>query len=665
MSAAAHTDSFLERAPLLARDFITGRLPEPARWTANTLITIALLLAAFGLLFAFLTLAERKILGRVQNRPGPNRTGWFGLLQPFADGVKMLTKEDLVPRASDQVLHYLAPVALLSLSIITFAVIPYGRHMVPVDLDAGVLYFFAAGSATELSIFMAGWASHNKYALLAAMRALAQLISYELPLLLSVVPVVLAAGTLSTSGIVDAQHGWAWGVVPRWNVFTPWGAAGFAIFFVSSLAESNRSPFDLPEAESELIAGHLTEYSGFKYALFFMAEYFGMCALSGMGVTLFLGGWRSPLAALEFIPSYGWFTLKLLALLGCFIWIRATLPRLRIDQLTRLAWKFLVPLALVNLGMAAFWALSAGWAGPLQLARWAVALAIVAVPFLLLGRREPTATRERRPRSHRPCHGRLGGRRPVAPKPAPQHPHPGRQLGGRRRVLLLGGLAVPRLCAGAGLPGRHLDGRPVRSALDAPLPRRRGGRLLAPARRLRHFDRDRRGRGAARRRGPHAAHREALGAPAPFGARTRVHAHGLPCRGAPGGWRPPDGGPDRGRGAGRGRPARPKGGRTMSPLQLCLAFSSVLFAVGLAGALARSNAILVLLGLELMLNAANLNFIAFWRYGPASTPATGVVFVLFSIAVAAAEAAVGLALVIALYRRQKNIRLPEATHLKG
>jgi len=391
MSLPATTDSsLLERAPLILRDWLTGLLPGPARWAANGLIKIVAILAVFGLLFAFLTLAERKILGRVQNRPGPNRTGWFGLLQPFADGIKMLTKEDIVPRAADPVLHFLAPVALIAFSLLTFSVIPYGRFLLPVDMDASVLFFFAIGAATELSVFMAGWSSHNKYALFAAMRALAQLISYELPLLLSVVPVVLAAGTLSTAGVVAAQSGWKWGFVPHWHVFTPWGAAAFAIFMVSALAESNRSPFDLPEAESELIAGHLTEYSGFKYALFFMAEYFAMCALSGMAVTLFLGGWHAPLPQLEFIPSYAWFSVKLLALLSGFMWVRATLPRLRIDQLTRLAWKFLVPLALINLGTAAFWSLTIAWAGPLQPLRWAVSLALVAGPFLLLGRRLST-----------------------------------------------------------------------------------------------------------------------------------------------------------------------------------------------------------------------------------------------------------------------------------
>ncbi|MBL9216055.1 MAG: NADH-quinone oxidoreductase subunit NuoH [Opitutaceae bacterium] len=380
--------AFLERAPLLVRDFVTGLFPPSLQWLAGNLLAVVVIVLFFASLFALLTLAERKILGRIQNRPGPNRTGPAGLLQPLADAVKTLVKEDIVPRAADQVLHFLAPVVLVSLALMAFAVLPYGRHLVPVELDAAVLYFFAAGAATELAVFMAGWASRNKYSLLAAMRALAQLISYELPLLLSVVPVVMLAGTLSTTGIVAAQAGWTYGVIPHWHVLTPWGAAGFLLFFVSALAESNRSPFDLPEAESELIAGHLTEYSGFKYALFFMAEYFGMTALCGMGVTLFLGGWQAPCAFLEFIPSYAWFFAKLLLLLGVFMWIRGTLPRLRIDQLTRFAWKFLVPLALINLGTAAFWQLSAGWSGPaLQLARWLVALALVAGPFTLLGRR--------------------------------------------------------------------------------------------------------------------------------------------------------------------------------------------------------------------------------------------------------------------------------------
>jgi NADH-quinone oxidoreductase subunit H len=378
--------ALLERLPLIARDLLTAGLPEPWRWLANSLIAIVAVIVIFASLFALLTLVERKVLGRVQNRPGPNRTGWGGILQPLADGIKMLTKEDIVPRSADRLLHFLAPVTLLTLSVVTFAVIPYGRHLVPVELDAAVLYFFAAGAATELAIFMAGWSSHNKYSLLAAMRALAQLISYELPLLLAFVPVIMLAGSLSTTAIVAAQDGWLWNFIPHWHVLTPPGFAGFVIFMVAALAESNRSPFDLPEAESELIAGHLTEYSGFKYALFFMAEYLGMCALSGMAVTLFLGGWQAPLPVLEFVPSYLWFAAKLLLVLMGFIWIRATFPRLRIDQLTRLAWKFLVPLALINLGTAAFWSLSSDWVGPMQLVRWGVSLLLVFGPFVVLGR---------------------------------------------------------------------------------------------------------------------------------------------------------------------------------------------------------------------------------------------------------------------------------------
>ncbi|AOS44799.1 NADH-quinone oxidoreductase subunit 8 [Lacunisphaera limnophila] len=402
----------LETLPLIVRDWIVALFPDVLQWLVHHLLSIAVILTVFGLFFAFTTIAERKLLGRLQNRLGPNRAGLpklsilpfhlkhklWGLSQPFADAVKALTKEDVVPDAADKVLHFLAPVVIVAFSLLGFAVLPFGRHLIPVELDAGLLYFFAAGTATELAIFMAGWGSRNKYSLLAAMRALAQLISYELPLILSVVPVVLVVGTLSLPDIAVAQSGWTFGVLPHWHVFTPWGFAGFLIFLVAALAESNRSPFDLPEAESELIAGHLTEYSGFKYALFFMAEYFGLTALSGLGVTIFLGGWQAPFAFLEFIPSYLWFMMKLAGMIVFFIWIRGTLLRLRIDQLTRLSWQFLVPLALLNLANAAFWALTAGWSGPLVFVRWAVSAAIVVVPFLILGRR---LSGDRAPRTYR------------------------------------------------------------------------------------------------------------------------------------------------------------------------------------------------------------------------------------------------------------------------
>jgi NADH-quinone oxidoreductase subunit H len=396
MSAAAASPNFLEHAPLAVRDVIVGWFPEPLHWLVNSLLIIVAILTVFGVLFAFTTIAERKLLSRLQNRLGPNRAGlpWWkngprlwGLTQPFADAVKALTKEDIVPAGADKLLHFLAPVCIVGFSLLGFAVLPYGREMIPVELDAAVLYFFAAGAATELAIFMAGWASRNKYSMLAAMRALAQLISYELPLILSVVPVLLVVGTLSLQDIAVAQGAWAFGFLPAWHVFTPWGFAGFVIFLIAALAESNRSPFDLPEAESELIAGHLTEYSGFKYALFFMAEYFGLFALSGLGVTMFLGGWQAPFPFLEFIPSYLWFMLKLVGMIVFFIWVRGTFLRLRIDQLTRLSWQFLVPLALLNLGNAAFWALTTDWSLPLQIVRWTISAALVVVPFLLIARR--------------------------------------------------------------------------------------------------------------------------------------------------------------------------------------------------------------------------------------------------------------------------------------
>ncbi|MDQ5979085.1 MAG: NADH-quinone oxidoreductase subunit [Verrucomicrobiota bacterium] len=403
---------FLEVIPLIARDWIVDLFPAQLQWLVHHLITIAVILTVFGTFFAFTTVAERKLLGRLQNRLGPNRAGLpklsilpfhlkhklWGLTQPFADAVKALTKEDVVPDAADKVLHFLAPVCIVAFSLLGFAVLPFGRALIPVELDAALLYFFAAGTATELAIFMAGWGSRNKYSLLAAMRALAQLISYELPLILSVVPVVLVVGTLSLSEIAAAQGGWTLGFLPHWHVFTPWGFAGFIIFLIAALAESNRSPFDLPEAESELIAGHLTEYSGFKYALFFMAEYFGLTALSGLGVTIFLGGWQAPFAFLEFIPSYLWFMIKLAGMIMFFIWVRGTLLRLRIDQLTRLSWQFLVPLALINLVNGAFWALTPDWTGAMLAARWGVSAAIVVIPFLILGRR---LSGDRTPRTYR------------------------------------------------------------------------------------------------------------------------------------------------------------------------------------------------------------------------------------------------------------------------
>ncbi len=362
------------------KHWAVGFGPAQGQPIISAIISVVLLIAVFASLFAITTVLERKGLGRIQNRYGPNRVGPFGILQPVADGVKALIKEDIVPRTADSVVHFLAPLVLVVPVFLALAVVPMGRNMVAVDMDAGVLFFFAVGAATELSVFMAGWSSRNKYSLLGAMRAIAQMISYEVPLILSAVTVIMMAGSLSTVKIIEAQAGYAGGL-PRWFVLTPWGLTGFILFMIAAAAESNRSPFDLPEGESEIIAGYYIEYSGFKFALFFLGEYIGMFAVSGLAITLFLGGWHAPFSFLTWIPSYFWFFGKLLALIAVFIWVRGTLPRLRMDQLMNFAWKFMLPMALINLVTAGIWRfLSPGFS------RWLICSLLVLGPYVMLAR---------------------------------------------------------------------------------------------------------------------------------------------------------------------------------------------------------------------------------------------------------------------------------------
>jgi NADH-quinone oxidoreductase subunit H len=365
---------------VILQRWLVGHLPASLQSIVSALLSVVAILVVFASLFAITTVLERKGLGRIQNRYGPNRVGPFGFLQPLADGIKSLTKEDVVPLAADKAVHFLAPVVLVLAAFSLYAVLPIGRNMVLANLDAGVLFFFAVSSVMELTIFMAGWSSRNKYSLLGAMRAIAQMISYEVPLILASVTVVMAAGSLSTVAIVEKQAGYS-GILPHWFVFTPWGFAGFVLFMIAATAESNRSPFDLPEGESEIIAGYYTEYSGFKFALFFLGEYLGMFAISGLGITLFLGGWAAPLSFLTWIPSYLWFFAKLLAMIVVFIWIRGTLPRLRMDQLMNFAWKFMLPMALLNLVTAGVWRFL-----PEGVLRWIVCSLLVVVPYVLLGR---------------------------------------------------------------------------------------------------------------------------------------------------------------------------------------------------------------------------------------------------------------------------------------
>jgi len=353
-------------------------LSPAAHWPAwivqivSSLINIVALLAVFLTLFAAISVLERKILGRIQNRYGPNRVGPFGLLQPVADGIKMLIKEDVVPIRADKIVHFMSPILIAAAAILALGVIPYGRNMTPFAIDGGILFFFAVGSTTELAIFMAGWASNNKFSMLGAMRAIAQMFSYELPLLITAIPAVMVVGSLKPDQIVAAQDHF-------WFVLTPWGAVAFILFFVSGLVESNRTPFDVPEGESEIVAGHMTEYSGFKYATFFLAEYIGMFAVSGLTITLFLGGWHAPLPLLEFIPSWIWFFGKLSVLLFVYIWIRGTLPRTRIDQMMNFAWKFMLPMSFTCIVSAAVWHYAGrSWAG------WLWSLAVVVVVYFVL-----------------------------------------------------------------------------------------------------------------------------------------------------------------------------------------------------------------------------------------------------------------------------------------
>ncbi|MFO7982870.1 MAG: NADH-quinone oxidoreductase subunit NuoH [Desulfuromonadales bacterium] len=317
---------------------------------SEMLITLALVLVKLGLIFgvlltmaAYLVLTERKILGRIQLRHGPNRVGFFGMLQPLADLIKMLTKEDTVPVAADRILFLVAPGLAAITALLAFAVVPFsppleifGRQvpMVVCDLNVGVLYFLGLSSLAVYGIALGGWASNSKYSLLGGIRGLAQLISYELAMGLSLVPVVLMTRSFSLTDIVMAQS-----TVP----FALLNPVAFVVFFISIAAESKRIPFDLPEAENEIVAGFHTEYSGMRFGLFFVGEYINMIVLGAMTTVFFLGGWHGP-----FLPPIVWFLVKVIAVSFVFIWMRGTLPRLRYDQLMHFGWKVLVPLSLVN-----------------------------------------------------------------------------------------------------------------------------------------------------------------------------------------------------------------------------------------------------------------------------------------------------------------------------
>jgi len=350
---------------------------------AVLLMTVPVLLL-FPTLMGLTTWAERRVLARIQNRMGPNRVGPFGLLQFIADGIKMLIKEDIIPRAADKFLHTLAPILIVIPPFLVLTLLPVGRNMTVVVSDVGLILFFALSGFGTLAIFLAGWSSRNKFSVIGGMRVVAQTISYELPLILAALSAVFVAGSLSMVSIVESQGGGFLNIL-SWNVWTPWGFAGFVIFFIAGLAEINRCPFDIPEAESEIVAGHLTEYSGFKYALFFVAEYLSAFAIAGLATTLFLGGWNGPvIGEVQILPSWFWFLIKMYALVVVMIWIRGTLPRLRSDQLMSLAWKFLLPLTIVNLIGSAIYTLTAQ-AGPwMWVAGWLISAVLIGTTYRVL-----------------------------------------------------------------------------------------------------------------------------------------------------------------------------------------------------------------------------------------------------------------------------------------
>ncbi|XUX01129.1 MAG: NADH-quinone oxidoreductase subunit NuoH [Dehalogenimonas sp.] len=281
---------------------------------------------------------ERRGLGRFQIRPGPNRAGPFGLLQPLADAVKVLLKEDIVPALADKPVHFLAPLIAFVPALAVFAVIPFGDGALLANLNIGILYIMSVSSVVVIGIFMAGWSSSNKYSLLGAMRTIAQEVSYEIPLVLSILGAVMLAGSLSLNDIVKAQN------IP----FILLQPLGFLIYMTAAMAEINRTPFDLLEADSEIIAGFQTEYSGMKFGLFYLTEYAETLSVSAIASTLFLGGWAGPL-----LPGFIWLLIKIVAVFTFIMWVRATFPRLRIDQVMAFGWKFLLPLAMLNLILTA------------------------------------------------------------------------------------------------------------------------------------------------------------------------------------------------------------------------------------------------------------------------------------------------------------------------
>ena len=322
--------------------------------TILTVLEALAIIVQVLLMMAYLTLAERKVLAAMQMRRGPNVVGPFGLLQPFADAIKMVMKETIIPTGSNRALFLMAPMLTFGLAVIAWAVIPVNDGWAIANINVGVLYLFAISSLGVYGVIIAGWASNSKYAFLGAMRSAAQMVSYEVSIGFVMVSVLLCVGSLNLNDIVLAQRK-IWFCIPLLPMFV--------VFFISGLAETNRSPFDLPEGESEIVAGFFVEYSAMAFALFFLGEYTNMILMSAMTTILFLGGWLAPFGVAPFVwlPGPIWFILKVVACLFVFIWVRATFPRYRYDQLMRLGWKVFLPLSLFWLVLTAGALMLFGW----------------------------------------------------------------------------------------------------------------------------------------------------------------------------------------------------------------------------------------------------------------------------------------------------------------
>ena len=307
---------------------------------ALTVGKIMLVVGPLLIAVAYLTLAERRVIGLMQLRKGPNVVGPFGMFQPFADALKLMVKETILPAGANKAVFILAPMLTFILALVAWAVIPFGEGLVIADINVGILYLFAISSLGVYGVIMAGWASNSKYAFLGALRSAAQMVSYEVSMGLVIINVLICVGSLNLSAIVEAQRD-VWFALPLLPMFV--------VFFISTLAETNRAPFDLPEGESELVAGYFVEYSSMSFALFFLGEYANMILMSGMTTVLFLGGWLPPLDIwpLNLVPGPLWFILKVMLLLFVFLWVRATTPRYRYDQLMRLGWKIFLPFSLI------------------------------------------------------------------------------------------------------------------------------------------------------------------------------------------------------------------------------------------------------------------------------------------------------------------------------